>query len=122
MLKKVMRFGGWLVALAAFLTLSSGSLALAGQQSQQPQYDCSIKVPVPEPANLASLAKLTPEQAKAAAQAARPGFPVKQVELENENGCLIYDVEFADGWEIKIDAGNGKVLYQHQEGPEKKEK
>lgn len=122
MFKKVLGVGGLVMALAAVLTLSSGNLALAGQQSQQPRYDCSIKVPDPEPADLTSLAKITPEQAKAAAQAARPGFPVKQVELENENGCLIYDVEFADGWEIKIDAGNGKVLYQHQEGPEKKEK
>lgn len=122
MLKRVLEFGGLLLVLAAFLTMGPGGWALAGQEGQNPQYDCSIKVPAPEPANLAPLAKLTPDQAKAAAQAARPNFPVKQVELENENGCLIYDVEFADGWEIKIDAGNGKVLYQHQEGPEKKEK
>jgi uncharacterized membrane protein YkoI len=35
---------------------------------------------------------------------------VEQVELENENGCLVYDVKFVEGWEIKVDAGNGKVL------------
>ncbi len=119
MLHGARKVGYGILALVLALGLAGSGLAAA---AATPQYPCSIKVPEPEPADLASLAKITPDQAKAAAQAARPGFQVKQVELENENGCLVYDVEFVDGWEIKIDAGNGKVLAQHQEGSEKQEK
>jgi len=121
MSKTTSNVGYGILGLALVLALSLAGPGWAAMAAT-PQYPCSIKVPEPEPANLATLAKITPDQAKAAAQAARPGSQVKQVELENENGCLVYDVEFVDGWEIKIDAGNGKVLDQHQEGPEEGKK
>ncbi|MGQ9921363.1 MAG: PepSY domain-containing protein [Desulfobacca sp.] len=120
--RKFIGCGTVALALAALLAIGSGDSALASQEAQVPNYSCSIKVPKPEPANLAAMAKITPDQAIAAAQPARPGVQVKKVELENENGCLVYDVEFVTGWEVKVDAGNGKVLDQQQEGPEKREK
>jgi uncharacterized membrane protein YkoI len=72
---------------------------------------CSVTVPDPEPANLASLAKITAEDAKVKALTGQPdGTTVIEVELENEDGCLVYGVELSDGSEVTIDAGNGEVL------------
>ena len=57
---------------------------------------------------LQNLAKITPQQAKQAAETAVGGTATK-VKLENENGSLIYAVEIGSK-ELTIDAGNGKVL------------
>lgn len=116
--KKLLETGGFLLALAAFLTLGPEGWAVAGQSGRSPSYECSIKVPEPEPADLASLAKVTADQAMAAAVAAYPGTQVKKVELENENGCLIYEAHLGNGMELKVDAGNGKVVHQEQEKDE----
>ncbi len=67
-----------------------------------------------EAASLQAQAKITPDQAKAAALKAVPGTVLK-AELENENGNLVYGVEIktADGdVDVKVDAGNGTVLAQ----------
>jgi hypothetical protein len=67
---------------------------------------------------LQGLAKITPDQAKAAALAAVPGNATK-VELDNEDGNLVYKVEVAgaDGkqTDLEIDAGNGAVLSRETE-------
>ncbi len=118
-------------------------------QGDQPSYTSSIQAPNPqdksadgteagktaegagdqsaseaaEAASLQALAKITPEQAKAAALEAVPGTVVK-VDLDNENGNVVYSVEVkaTDGvHELKIDAGNGTVLAQdsqHEDGAE----
>lgn len=65
-----------------------------------------------ESAALAKLAKITPAQAKDAALKAYPGTADK-VELENENGSVVYAVAVhtATGQlDVKVDAGNGTVL------------
>jgi hypothetical protein len=66
-------------------------------------------------AALAGLAKITPEQAKAAALASVPGTAGK-VELENEDGNVVFGVEVTTAtgskMDVKVDAGNGKVLAQ----------
>ena len=59
-----------------------------------------------ESALLQSLAKITPQQA---AETARRGQE-SRVKLENENGNLVYAVEIGQQ-EVKVDAGNSKVLY-----------
>jgi len=64
------------------------------------------------------LAKITADQAMAAARAAYPGSRVQRVELENENGCLVYGVSLSNGLEVKVDAGTGIVLHQEQEDSE----
>ncbi len=97
-------------------------------QTQVPGYTCSIKVPEPEPKDLTTLAKIKADQAMASAQAVYPGVAVKKVELDNENGCLVYSVELSNGMELKVDAGNGAVLHketaeaEEHEGHEKSEK
>lgn len=64
-------------------------------------------------AKLGPLAKITAEQAAIAATAAVPGT-AGNVELEDENGNVVFGVEVtaADGTmsDVKVDAGNGAVL------------
>ncbi len=69
-----------------------------------------------EAAKYQSLAKITPEQAASAAEAEIGGKATK-VELENEDGNLVYDVEIGKK-EVIVDAGNGKVLYTEDENQE----
>jgi uncharacterized membrane protein YkoI len=62
-----------------------------------------------ESARLQSLAKITPQQAQESAEKA-VGGQSKRVQLENEDGDVVYSV-LIDKKDIKVDAGNGKVLY-----------
>ena len=43
------------------------------------------------------------------------GATVVKVELENENGAVVYSVELSDGSDVKIDAGAAAIL--HTEAP-----
>ena len=62
-----------------------------------------------ETESLQSLAKITLEQAKQAAEEA-VGGTASSVELEVENGSLVYQVEIGQT-DVVVDAGNGEVLY-----------
>jgi len=69
-----------------------------------------------ESAKLASLAKITLDEAKAAALKVVPGT-VTKVNLDNENGYLVYSVEIKTNTglvDVKVDAGNGAVLAQEK--------
>lgn len=90
--------------------------------NQDPSYKSSVTAPeqdgksdADQAAALQPLAKISPDQARDAALAAVPGTAGK-VELENENGNVVYAVEITDGsgakHDVKIDAGNGAVLHQ----------
>jgi uncharacterized membrane protein YkoI len=92
---------------------------------QEPQLNGSIAVPegqgegvseADEAGALAPLAKITPDDASAAAQAEVPG-QVQKVELDNENGSLVYSVEIG-GKDVKVDAGTGAVLLVETGGAE----
>jgi len=101
----------------------------AGAEDQSPSYTSSITAPNVNPADdgtetaddetaeaqaLAGLVTITSDQAMAAALAAVPGTVV-QVELDNENGSVVYSVEVDTGngtVDVKVDAGNGTVLHQ----------
>ena len=69
-----------------------------------------------EMAQYQSLAKITPEQAQQAAEAAQGGTATK-VELDEQDGSLVYEVRFANA-EVLIDAGNGEVLQTEADGTE----
>lgn len=70
---------------------------------------------------LKSLATITPAEAAAAAVSATPGT-AGAVQLENENGFVVYGVEVTASngsvTDVTIDAGNGSVLVQETEGVE----
>ena len=92
----------------------------SGANDQTPLYVGSVTVSDTTPAGqseaaesaaLAGQAKITIEQAKAAALAANPGATVVKAELDNENGALVYSVELSTGADVKVDAGNGAILH-----------
>lgn len=62
-----------------------------------------------EQAKLQPLAKITPLQAQKAAETTE-GSKASSVKIENEDGNLVYTVTIGQK-EIKVDAGNGRVLY-----------
>ena len=69
-----------------------------------------------EAAALAGQAKISVEEAKAAALAANPGATVVKAELDNENGALVYSIELSNGSDVKVDAGNGAILHTETGG------
>ena len=134
-------------ALAALAALAVGGAALASAQGggsqpaqapaaeqerddgeQNPTYRSSITAPEQdlgseeaEAKALRSKATVTPDEARNAALAAVPG-KAGEVELDNENGNVVYSVEVAktDGsqTDVKVDAGNATVLSQEADGEE----
>jgi uncharacterized membrane protein YkoI len=107
------------------------SIAVALQtDEQQPQYTGSITVDeaqymgmseADEAAALQTKATITSAQAEAAALAANPGTTVVKTELGNENSFLVYSVELSNGMDVKVDAGNGKVLHTEPAGDDANE-
>jgi uncharacterized membrane protein YkoI len=96
------------------------------QEVQEPSYKGSITVDETkyegkseqdESKALAGLAKITADQAKQAAEA-QVGGTTSSVELDNENGSLVYEVKIGNQ-EVKVDAGNGSVLKIEQDDNEK---
>ncbi|MEW6637205.1 MAG: PepSY domain-containing protein, partial [Actinomycetota bacterium] len=79
-----------------------------------------------EARQLRSLARIDRKAAEQAALQAVSGT-VKDAELGNENGYVVWEVEVAgdDGMlhEVKVDAGNGQILHQEtgDEGSERGE-
>lgn len=70
-----------------------------------------------ESGTLQALAKISADEARAAALKAVPGTATK-LSLDNENGNVVYSVEVqtAKGsTDVKVDAGNGQVLAQDSE-------
>lgn len=54
--------------------------------------------------------KLTLSKAIEIAQVKRPGIAIKKVEIEIEDGVLVYSVRFVDKGRVDIDAENGSVI------------
>ncbi len=108
--KTSLRLAGALVLALGITVLGTGQKAQAASQKAAPALNCSIKIPDPAPTDLSTLAKIKAQDAINAAKKAYPGIAVKNAELDNENGCLVYSVELRNGGEILVDAGNGKVL------------
>jgi len=93
--------------------------------TQEPSYTASITTAdngdvteADQSKALAALAKITADQARDAALGAVPGV-AGAIELDNENGNVAYSVEVTDAAgtrvDVKVDAGNAKVLAQDTE-------
>ena len=103
--------------ITAAATNSGGSSQVSeADHADESSYQSSITAP--ENASIDGLATITPDQAAAAATSATGGTAGK-VELENENGNVVYGVEITkpDGTmlDVKVDAGNGHVLAQEDD-------
>jgi uncharacterized membrane protein YkoI len=93
--------------------------AQAGNKDGETKDDAKEQVNEPkESSKLQSLARITAQQAQQAAEAAQGG-QASGVKLENENGNLVYAVTIGKQ-EVKVDAGNGKVLYTETANQENK--
>jgi len=103
--------------------LLAGLLALGGinASAQQTDQKGSIRIQNDE-AGFAEMAKISIASAVNAALNEVPGKAVR-AELENENGYLVYGVEIAKAdhqfVDVKVDAGNGKVLRKDQDRADK---
>lgn len=75
-----------------------------------------------EPALDPALVKITADQAKAAALAKFPGATIEQVELQDENGTLVWGVELTDAsgqtQDVKVDGNSGQVVSAEADGAE----
>lgn len=81
-------------------------------QTEVPPYTSSIQVSKSVPTDerhLLSLAKITPDEARAAGIAYYSG-ELKYVKIRSIAGNLVYEVEFQDGLELMIDAGSRELL------------
>jgi uncharacterized membrane protein YkoI len=106
---------GLLGGSAAVASATSSSTG-GGNDTNNPSYTSSVTAPDDEnEQGLASVATATADQARQAA-IADTGGTVQKVELENENGNVVYGVAVTlpDGRQVdvKVDAGNAKVLTQ----------
>ncbi len=102
-------------ALAAGTAFATGAIKLPDEVKSS-----SVKLPrgVESQAEFAKHARLTQQEAEAAALAVMPGQIVK-AKLDDEDGYLVWqiDVKHAKGiTEIAVDAGNGKALAAEAEG------
>jgi uncharacterized membrane protein YkoI len=115
-----------LTAGAAGLASATTTSASPPAANDSPSYTSSVTVAngadngtendTAESARLAALATVTADQATQAATAAVPGTPATPV-LENENGNVVYSVHVTTATgviDVKVDAGNGKVVAQDQ--------
>ena len=96
-------------SLVAGTALATGAIKLPDEVKSS-----SIKLPrgVESQAEFATHAKISQQQAEAAALAVQPGQVVK-AKLDDEDGYLVWQVDVKHGrgtTEIAVDAGNGKTL------------
>ncbi len=125
-------------AAATVLALGGGGAAIAAQQAQEENIKGgTITAPAgsgvenesagneaaeenesAQTGQIQGLAKIDGAAAEEAALGAVPG-QAKDIELENEGGFVVYEVEVAGDdsklHEVVVDAGNGKVLAQETE-------
>ena len=119
--------GSGLFAQGPDVTPAATSGQSEADQVQEPSYTGSISVDeaqyegmseADEAAALQELATISPEEAQATAEAANPGSTATEVELDDENGSLVYSVELDNGLEVQVDAGDGTILHTEQAGDE----
>jgi uncharacterized membrane protein YkoI len=106
---KILSAVTFVTALAAGTALATGAISLPDEVKS-----ASIKLPrgVESQAEFAQHARVTQQQAEAAALAVMPGQVVK-AKLDDEDGYLVWqiDVKHPKGvTEIAVDAGNAKAL------------
>ena len=106
------------IALASFV---QAGISFAGDNGKEVM-NGSIRIQQEE-STYPGMAQITMEQAKEAALSNVQGEVLK-IELEEENGFLVYGVEIVTPentiTDIKIDAGNGDILLVEKDIPDSK--
>lgn len=106
------KYMAWIGAGTLIATLAMGGESFA-RSDRNGVREGTIRLRQYSEADFPSLAKVTPDQAVQSALGAENGKVLK-MELENENGFLVYGVEIVTAdksiVDVKVDAGSGKVL------------
>ncbi len=106
-----------MLALAMFC-LCALPYALIATNAQGAEFQGSIPAEGVKEAQYHQLARISPEEAMEKARAQVPGA-VTKLELEEEGGYLVYEVDIVQENETKmevlIDAGDGSVLRQKKD-------
>ena len=104
------------LAVVGAVTMAAG-IALAGtadtKMSGDSAHSGTVRIENHTEAEFPSMAKITADQALAKAMAEVHGKVLK-MELEGEDGFLVYELELVTAdksiKEVKVDAGSGKIL------------
>jgi uncharacterized membrane protein YkoI len=100
-----------MTAISGFFLMAL--IIIGAVSAQQTKHTGSIQIKSDDEAGFAGMAKISLDSAVKVALTAVPGKILK-VELENENGYLVYSVEVVKAnrqiSDVKIDAGDGRVL------------
>jgi uncharacterized membrane protein YkoI len=91
----------WVVGVGAAALLLAGGLA-AGPVASLAQGDAD--------------ADLSRDEASAIAQAEVPDASVLSIELDDEDGRAVYEVELSNGYDIEIDGDSGQII--ERDGPD----
>ena len=98
----------------------SASAQSAGSVVSSVSYSVAAQVATAQPTvalpQSSTKATITQAQAEAAALAASPGNTVDHTRLGNENGVAAYDVDFANGGGVIINAETGAVIASEAAG------
>jgi uncharacterized membrane protein YkoI len=118
-----MKYASFVGALGAAIAISS-SAALRAEDPKEPPIQGTIRLSnttVGE-AVLVESAKISLQQAINAALSRENGT-LQRVELQNEDGFLVYNVELVSAdkklHEVKVDAGNGSILRVDSDTPDR---
>ena len=90
--------------------------AVDSEANEGPENEAEDANQAEEMAQYQSLATVTSGQAQQTAEAAQ-GSTASKVELDEEDGSLVYKVKFANA-EVLVDAGNGEILKTELKGQE----
>jgi uncharacterized membrane protein YkoI len=116
--KKIMKKLSIVTIILLAALMSFGGITVSAQQANQKG---SIRIQSEE-ARFAEMAKISMDSAINAALKEVPG-KVLRAELEEQDGYLVYGVEIAKAdhqiVDVKVDAGNGKVLKIDQDQADK---
>ncbi len=88
---------------------SDGSYRLYDAKTGLPYVDASAGVETNESVPVGFVAGITLQQARDTASTQRPGKTITKIELETENGVVVYSVRFSDDGRVDINATDGSV-------------
>ena len=89
---------------------SDGSYRLYDAKTGLPYVDTSAGVETDESVPAGFVAGITLQQARDTAAAQRPGKTITKIELETENGVVVYSVRFSDDGRVDVNATDGSVV------------
>lgn len=108
---KTISFVSWGLALSLILPALAGPYPQAYRSSVQTRV---VDDYLEQRAENERVARLSRRDALKAARRAVPQGKVKEIELENHRGSVVYEVEIVVGeveFEVIVDAGNGELLW-----------